>query len=93
LRPHQRRLHDRRLFLGDPERLQSHDRSRRAATSWQGQALEDFPHLKRWYEGIEKRPAVQKGLAVMEEEAKKNRSTDDKEFWHTLFGAKQYEKR
>jgi hypothetical protein len=29
----------------------------------------------------------------MEEEAKKNRSTDDKEFWHTLFGAKQYEKR
>lgn len=60
---------------------------------WQGQALEDFPNLRRWYDEIEKRPAVQKGLAVMEEQIKKSRPTDDKESWQTLFGAKQYEKR
>src|SRR6267143_299054 len=28
---------------------------------WQGQELENFPHLKRWYDELEKRPAVQKG--------------------------------
>jgi len=29
-----------------------------------GQKLEDFPNLKRWYEAIDARPAVQRGLAV-----------------------------
>ncbi len=46
----------------------------------QQQKLEDFPHLKRWFEGMAERPAVlrayEKGLAVsapvpMSEEAKK----------------------
>ena len=30
----------------------------------QGQDLNDFPHLKRWFETIEKRPAVEKGRHV-----------------------------
>lgn len=29
---------------------------------WQGVALEEFPNVKRWFEAIEARPAVQKGL-------------------------------
>ena len=33
----------------------------------QGQNLKDFPGLKRWYETIQARPAVQKGRAVGEE--------------------------
>jgi GSH-dependent disulfide-bond oxidoreductase len=46
----------------------------------QGQKLEDFPHLKRWFEVIKSRPATlrayEKGAAVsanttMSEEAKK----------------------
>src|SRR5438445_13769701 len=35
--------------------------------NWQGQNLEDFPNVKRWYDLIEARPAVQRGLAVMKE--------------------------
>jgi GST-like protein len=45
----------------------------------QGQKLEDFPHLKRWFEAMGARPAVTKGFAVgselrmpvMDDEAKK----------------------
>ena len=43
-----------------------------------GQDLNEFPHLKRWFETMEARPAVEKGFAVgrelrqeMSEEAKK----------------------
>ncbi|HIF09564.1 MAG TPA: glutathione S-transferase family protein, partial [Sneathiellales bacterium] len=31
----------------------------------QGQKLTDYPRLKKWYEGIEARPAVQRGLEVL----------------------------
>src|SRR3546814_803386 len=31
---------------------------------WQGVALEDFRNVKRWYDAIAARPAVQKGMAV-----------------------------
>ena len=30
----------------------------------QGQKLEDFPHLKRWFEAIRARPAVQRAYAL-----------------------------
>jgi len=29
----------------------------------QGQKIEDFPHLKRWFAAIEKRPAVERAYA------------------------------
>ena len=31
---------------------------------WQGVELEEFPNLKRWYDAISARPAVEKGMAV-----------------------------
>jgi GSH-dependent disulfide-bond oxidoreductase len=68
--------------------------------NWQGQALEDFPNLKRWYDAINARPAVQRGLAVMrdvvEEMRKRSQQQQqqaDKESWNNLFGARQYAKR
>ena len=35
----------------------------------QGQDLNEFPNVKRWFEAISKRPAVQKGLAVLADKA------------------------
>lgn len=31
---------------------------------WQGIALEDFPAVKRWYDALSARPAVERGMAV-----------------------------
>jgi GST-like protein len=35
-----------------------------ARHEWQGIALEEFSNVKRWYDAIAARPAVQKGMAV-----------------------------
>ncbi len=56
-----------------------------------GQNLEDFPHLKRWFEAIAARPAVQKGLTVLADHSQQG-PLDDKAR-AILFGNQQYERR
>ena len=60
--------------------------------SWQNQGvvLEDYPHLKTWFDALAARPAVQRGVAVLAERRKP--LTGDKER-EILFGRTQYEKR
>ncbi|WP_079211681.1 glutathione binding-like protein [Brucella pituitosa] len=52
------------------------------------QQLEDFPNLKRWYETMNARPTVQRGLLVGKEEREKSNLANDKEAQKILFGQK-----
>lgn len=50
----------------------------------QGQDLDDFPHLKRWFETLSARPAVERGWSVGQEY--RSNLADDKEAQKVLFG-------
>ncbi|WP_293778299.1 glutathione binding-like protein [uncultured Oxalicibacterium sp.] len=60
--------------------------------SWekQGITLSDYPHLKRWFDEINERPAVQKGTKMFVDV--RNTVIDDKAR-EMLYGATQYAKR
>ncbi len=57
----------------------------------QGQKLEDFPNLKRWFNAIDARPAVKKGLELLAE--KRRTGPMDDKAKEVLFGSAQYAKR
>lgn len=54
---------------------------------WQGQELDAYPNIKRWFDAIKVRPAVQQGLAVLSE-TKKWEAKPGTESWNNMFGAK-----
>ncbi|MDT6961077.1 glutathione binding-like protein [Cupriavidus sp. SZY C1] len=60
--------------------------------SWQNQGVEldDYPHLKRWFNEIAERPAVKRGVEVLAKERKPLQSDKEREI---LFGATQYQRR
>ena len=57
----------------------------------QGQDLDDFPNVKRWFQAIEARPAVERGVQVLADR-RRDISTDQKAK-EVLFGAVQYARR
>ena len=60
--------------------------------SWQNQGIDwtDYPHLKKWFDGIAARAAVQRGVAVLADLRKPG--VDDKAR-ENMFGATQYQRR
>jgi GST-like protein len=82
-----RRLADREYLAGD------YSIADMACVGWvrsyekQGQDLNDFPHLKRWFETVMTRPAVERGIAVgQEERARQANLAEDEEAQKILFG-------
>jgi len=57
----------------------------------QGQKLEDFPNVHRWFQDIAARPAVAKDMARLEDTADRRNWTDEQ--WSILFGAEQTRRR
>ena len=55
----------------------------------QGLRIEDFPHVKRWFETVAARPAVAEDMARLEDKA----GEFTEESWSNLFGAEQYKRR
>ena len=57
----------------------------------QGQSLDDFPNIKRWFDAIAARPAVRRGLDVLKD--RRRDVTQDKKGMENLFGSAQYARR
>ncbi len=60
--------------------------------NWQNQGIDwaDFPNLKEWFDRIERRPAVQRGVKVLADLRKPLTDTTARD---ALFGARQYDRR
>ncbi|VVD91124.1 glutathione binding-like protein [Pandoraea anhela] len=60
--------------------------------SWKNQGVElsDFPNVQQWFEAIEARPAVQRGIKVLADARKPMQDDKAREI---LFGATQYARR
>ncbi len=55
----------------------------------QGQNLDDFPNVKRWFDQVAARPAVAKDMDKLEDIVEEF----DEETWAASFGAEQYKRR
>jgi GST-like protein len=58
----------------------------------QGQRHDDFPNLKRWFDAIAARPAVQRGVEVLAEHQRTS-GPISAEARENLFGSAQYKKK
>jgi len=60
---------------------------------YHGQQWEDFPNVKRWFEQVAKRDAVQEGMKLLSEKRAKTRDVLDDKSRDILFGRTQLQRR
>ncbi|MBI2509942.1 MAG: glutathione S-transferase N-terminal domain-containing protein [Betaproteobacteria bacterium] len=58
-----------------------------------GVNLGDYPNVKRWFDEINARPAVQRGVKVLAEVQAANQAPHSDKSWEIMFGSVQFEKR
>jgi GST-like protein len=58
-----------------------------------GVNLEDYPNVKRWFDEINARPAVQRGCKVLADVQAANTAPHSDKSWEIMFGKVQFEKR
>jgi GST-like protein len=58
-----------------------------------GVNLEEHRNVKRWFDEINARPAVQRALKVLADAQAANAAPHDDKSWEIMFGKKQFEKR
>ncbi len=81
-----RRLADRPFLAGD------YSIADMACIGWvvpyerQGQNLDDFPNLRRWFNAMKARPAVVKGIDIGKDVRNQSNLATDKEAQKVLFG-------
>lgn len=58
-----------------------------------GVNLEEYANVKRWFDEISARPAVQRGVKVLAEVQAASQAPHDEKSWETLFGKVQFQRR
>ena len=58
-----------------------------------GVNFEEYPNVKRWFDAINARPAVQRALQVLKEVQAANQRPHDDKSWGILFGKTQFQRR
>jgi GST-like protein len=58
-----------------------------------GVNLEEYPGVKRWFDEINARPAVQRGVKVLAEAQAANQAPHSDKAWEIMFGKVQFERR
>jgi GST-like protein len=58
-----------------------------------GVNLDEYSHVKRWFDEINARPAVQRGVKVLSEAQAANQAPHSDKSWEIMFGKQQFQRR
>lgn len=80
------RLADREFLAGDYSIADMASMGWAVSYKRQGQDLDEFPNVRRWFNSLKSRPAVQKGIEIGRQERERQNLANDEEARKILFG-------